>query len=719
MINRKRQRHFSCYTILFLVLFLTPHWLFSQGVLFQNTGGDTLVYIADEGTTGSLKLKPGVVPSITTDKLYNVGGSLHWGDSPLSHMWNKNGSHVYYNDGKVGIGEMSPTADLEVNGIDGVVFKGTYGSGTIPATGAGARMMWYPKNSAFRVGSVDGTQWDDTNIGFGSFAAGDNNIASGNFSFVGGVGNNAGGGFYSTAIGGYNSAFGNGSVAIGLRAEAIGHPAFAIGQDVSATGNWATAFGTGTNASGNFSTAIGRNTISSGNNSISMGVGIEAEGDYAFAIGLSNQTATIVSQANTMAIMGGKVGINTTSPGENLVVKMGGTTWADPHFALENSATTDKWDMTIGNNKRLFLGYNEDSKVVVDTMGKMGVGIVSPSGDLHVSGEDGVLFEGTYESGEIPKEGAGTRMMWYPKKAAFRAGIVDALQWNSSEIGKYSFATGNNTRAKGWGSVAMGNSTFAFGPNSFAMGYNTTTIGGSSIALGYETTATGQNSTAIGFGIEASGSRTIAIALDDQTGTNVSQSNTMAIMGGKVGIGDISPEATLEIHSSGTTEDPLRVRIGSATKLRVWASNGSISMGTNVVGPENGLLVRGNIVPRYHRNVDLGTDSTAWDDIYYDDLHNMGTSAFDGRVLTNELIEFPPLPKKPGSFDYLTDRGDVELDPGSMPPGLADKNSLLTDEIASFNYKANYEQQLEIKKLIKQVKQLEIRLAKLEKLLKK
>ena len=64
-------------------------------------------------------------------------------------------------NGKVGFGTTSPNAELQVEGIDGALFGGTYGIGTIPATNAGTRMMWYPGKSAFRVGMVIGNQWDD------------------------------------------------------------------------------------------------------------------------------------------------------------------------------------------------------------------------------------------------------------------------------------------------------------------------------------------------------------------------------------------------------------------------------------------------------------------------------------------------------------------------------------------------------------------------------
>ena len=50
----------------------------------------------------------------------------------------------------------------------------------------------------------------------------------------------------------------------------------------------------------------------------------------------------------------------------------------------------------------------------------------------------------------IPITGAGERLMWYPGKVAFRAGYVDGSQWNGYNIGKYSFATGCNTIARGF-----------------------------------------------------------------------------------------------------------------------------------------------------------------------------------------------------------------------------------------------------------------------------
>jgi hypothetical protein len=48
------------------------------------------------------------------------------------------------------------------------------------------------------------------------------------------------------------------------------------------------------------------------------------------------------------------------------------------------------------------------------------------------TGEGNVLFTGEWKGapGPVPALNAGTRMMWYPDKAAFRVGRVTGAQWN-------------------------------------------------------------------------------------------------------------------------------------------------------------------------------------------------------------------------------------------------------------------------------------------------
>ncbi|NBC03452.1 MAG: hypothetical protein GVY20_07070 [Bacteroidetes bacterium] len=110
---------------------------------------------------------------------------------------------------------------------------------------------------------------------------------------------------------------------------------------------------------------------------------------------------------------------------------------------------------------------------------------------------DGFAVTGTFDSGTVPIEGSGTRLMWYPGKAAFRAGRVSGTIWDDANIGDYSVGLGGNTEASGNFSVAMGNGD-ATANYSVAMGNNSTASGKYSTAMGFATDATGETSTSFG-----------------------------------------------------------------------------------------------------------------------------------------------------------------------------------------------------------------------------
>lgn len=105
---------------------------------------------------------------------------------------------------------------------------------------------------------------------------------------------------------------------------------------------------------------------------------------------------------------------------------------------------------------------------------------------LHTNGAFyvGGNYDGGF-SGGIPAEGAGTRLMWYPEKASFRAGYVDGTQWDDANTGSFSFAAGYNVRALADYSVALGKSSVAAQISSFAVGENNTASGAASVAMGY------------------------------------------------------------------------------------------------------------------------------------------------------------------------------------------------------------------------------------------
>jgi hypothetical protein len=77
--------------------------------------------------------------------------------------------------------------------------------------------MWLPYKGAVRGGYINGTQWDDANIGYFSTAFGNNARASGDYGFAAGqdvVAANS----WSTAFGQYSTASGAASVAMGYYA---------------------------------------------------------------------------------------------------------------------------------------------------------------------------------------------------------------------------------------------------------------------------------------------------------------------------------------------------------------------------------------------------------------------------------------------------------------------------------------------------------------------
>jgi hypothetical protein len=143
---------------------------------------------------------------------------------------------------------------------------------------------------------------------------------------------------------------------------------------------------------------------------------------------------------------------------------------------------------------------------------------------LTVDSAGAVLMRGAVDVGAVQNRGAGPMLMWYPRKAAFRAGNVNGTQWNDAGVGYYSTALGANTTASGSASTAMGagatasgqystalGSSAASGDYSTAMGAATTASGGASTSTGYGTTASGNYSTAMGAGTTASGQYSAAL----------------------------------------------------------------------------------------------------------------------------------------------------------------------------------------------------------------
>lgn len=107
----------------------------------------------------------------------------------------------------------------------------------------------------------------------------------------------------------------------------------------------------------------------------------------------------------------------------------------------------------------------------------------------------------------IPAAGAGTRLMWFPAKAAFRAGevgrITNSDAWDGANVGNWSIAFGRDTKASALGAAALGDRATATANYATATGIGTSASGQAATAIGQFATASSEGATAIGDGTTA------------------------------------------------------------------------------------------------------------------------------------------------------------------------------------------------------------------------
>jgi hypothetical protein len=267
----------------------------------------------------------------------------------------------------------------------------------------------------------------------------------------------------------------------------------------------------------------------------------------------------------------------------------------------------------------------------------VGIGTTTPVARLHVA-DSSVLFSapgnipGT--AGVPPLQGPGRRMMWYPDKAAFRVGYINGVHWNKDSIGNYSFASGQNSKAKGLNSTAMGAYTTASGDYSTAIGYVTSATGFFSTSMGNETAATGYGSTSMGIITNASGDFSISMgfgtnarsysetaigsfntdyaplnttgwdpadrlfSIGNGTGASLRSDAMTVLKNGNVGIGTTTPNTSAQLDVSSTTKGFLPPRMTSAQRDAITT-------------PEEGLMIYNTTTktPNFY-------DGTEWVDIF-------------------------------------------------------------------------------------------------------
>lgn len=152
-----------------------------------------------------------------------------------------------------------------------------------------------------------------------------------------------------------------------------------------------------------------------------------------------------------------------------------GAVWVN----LATISSASPW-LTSGNN------------IYKSNIGNVGIGTSTPQAFFTVATNKTVLF-GSDTSG------SGNKLIWYGKKAAFRAGQATIDEFDYGKVGSFSTAFG-------YGNIASGDNASAFGVFSTATGYT-------SFAAGNGAKATGDNATALGSVTMASGNASLATGI--------------------------------------------------------------------------------------------------------------------------------------------------------------------------------------------------------------
>jgi hypothetical protein len=381
-------------------------------------------------------------------------------------------------------------------------------------------------------------------------------------------------GQYSVAFGLNTLASATHSIAWGSTTRARGDHATAWGSGTTADGVGATAWGSGTLASGLNSTALGNNTIASGLASIAMGNNTSASGLYSTAMG---------NNTNASGFYSTTTGAGTSASG-TYATSMGISTIA------QSFASVAIGRFNVG-------GGSQTNWVDTDPIFEVGIGSSDPSRQnaMVIFKNAAALWLGEYNNtspAPPPASGAGTRMMWYPEKAAFRAGHVTGNEWDKDSIGDYSIALGLNTmasfthstamgiytKASGYISTALGGHTVASGPNSIAMGSSTLASGLASTSMGGNTEAIGDYSTAMGENTIASGFR--SIAMGESTTASGGTSTAMGTSTDAIGTNSIAMGAyttasgflTTAMGNSTSASGDYSTSIGTNTSAESYAS---------------------------------------------------------------------------------------------------------------------------------------------------
>jgi hypothetical protein len=308
-------------------------------------------------------------------------------------------------------------------------------------------------------------------------------------------------------------------------------------------------------------------------------------------------------------------------------------------LTLEGNILMLSNDSTGVSLETLFSPWTINDTIIYNLDKTIGIGTQTPGTSFHIYGDRNVLFGDSIA-------GSGDKLMFLPELHAFRVGTVAtgaaSTYWDKDSIGLYSFASGLNTRAQGFGATAFGRDTeatnnYAFasgffsnadGQYSTAMGFNTDAFALGSTALGYSTDAEANYSFAAGYFAEAQAIYSVAIGNAVKAQSYASMAVGRYNVGGGsatswlasdpifeigIGTGPSTPANAVTVRKNGN------VGIGTAVPLDRLHVNGRLRLATVEYIEDGGtseIAVRGDLRPTTNNVYDIGTAEFRWDDIY-------------------------------------------------------------------------------------------------------
>ncbi len=229
--------------------------------------------------------------------------------------------------------------------------------------------------------------------------------------------------------------------------------------------------------------------------------------------------ASTLSMANTDSVgriydPGGPAGNYNANLTANFRINTNSTAMSHLAVLIENInlGTGDSLILYDGDNSNTPVLYRvgngfTGSAIPVSFSGNSGYCVFKSNGDASVGPGFSLLALRKFLKAATTEQPAttGNALVFYPQKAALRAGTV-----NAGTIGNYSVAIGNNTIATGSSSIAMGSRSTATAGLAVAIGDAADAPGIAAVSIGRSTTASGTASTAMGSSSTASGSNATA-----------------------------------------------------------------------------------------------------------------------------------------------------------------------------------------------------------------